>query len=97
MTRPAAAAQVGALADAGATWWLETRWGMPDNMPDRVREMTDRLAAGPPGVRTAAIRGGRAAARRVTGRAAVPRPPGDAGGAGASPGMTAAVAGAAGR
>jgi alkanesulfonate monooxygenase SsuD/methylene tetrahydromethanopterin reductase-like flavin-dependent oxidoreductase (luciferase family) len=44
----AAAAQVGALAEAGATWWLETRWGMPDTMPDRVREMTERLAAGPP-------------------------------------------------
>ena len=45
----AAAAQVAALAQAGATWWLETRWGMPDNMPDRVQDMTERLAAGPPG------------------------------------------------
>ena len=44
----AAATQVRALADAGATWWLETRWGMPDNMPERVQDMTDRLAAGPP-------------------------------------------------
>ena len=45
----AAATQVRALADAGATWWLETRWGMPDNMPERIQDMTDRLAAGPPG------------------------------------------------
>jgi hypothetical protein len=45
----AAAAQVGALAEAGATWWLETRWGMPDTLPERVHEMTGRLAAGPPG------------------------------------------------
>jgi alkanesulfonate monooxygenase SsuD/methylene tetrahydromethanopterin reductase-like flavin-dependent oxidoreductase (luciferase family) len=44
----AAAAHAGTLADAGATWWLETRWGMPDNMPERVQDMTDRLAAGPP-------------------------------------------------
>ena len=44
-----AAAQVAALAQADATWWLETRWGMPDNMPDRVQDMTERLAAGPPG------------------------------------------------
>jgi alkanesulfonate monooxygenase SsuD/methylene tetrahydromethanopterin reductase-like flavin-dependent oxidoreductase (luciferase family) len=44
----AAATEVRALADAGATWWLETRWGMPDNMPERVQDMTDRLAAGPP-------------------------------------------------
>ena len=42
-------AQVAALAQADATWWLETRWGMPDNMPDRVQDMTERLAAGPPG------------------------------------------------
>jgi len=44
----AAAAQVRALADPGATWWLETRWGMPDTLPDRVQEMTERLAADPP-------------------------------------------------
>ena len=41
----AAATQVRAMADAGATWWLETRWGTPDNMPERVQEMTDWLAA----------------------------------------------------
>jgi len=37
----------GALADAGATWWLETAGGYR-NMPERVQDMTDRLAAGPP-------------------------------------------------
>ena len=42
----AAAAHAGTLADAGATWWLETRWGMPDTMPERVQDMTERLAAG---------------------------------------------------
>jgi hypothetical protein len=44
----AAAAQVKAWADSGATWWLETRWGMPDTQDDRNRQMTERLAAGPP-------------------------------------------------
>jgi alkanesulfonate monooxygenase SsuD/methylene tetrahydromethanopterin reductase-like flavin-dependent oxidoreductase (luciferase family) len=44
----AAGAQVKPWADAGATWWLETRWGMPDTQADRVRAMTERLAAGPP-------------------------------------------------
>ena len=37
----------GALADAGATRWLETAGGYR-NMPERVQDMTDRLAAGPP-------------------------------------------------
>jgi hypothetical protein len=45
----AAAAQVALWAGAGGTWWLETRWGMPDSTPERVQDMTDRLAAGPPG------------------------------------------------
>ena len=44
----AAAAQVKAWADRGATWWLETRWGMPGTQDDRNRQMTERLAAGPP-------------------------------------------------
>lgn len=44
----AAAAQVAPWAEAGGTWWLETRWGMPDTQAERVRQMTDRLAAGPP-------------------------------------------------
>jgi alkanesulfonate monooxygenase SsuD/methylene tetrahydromethanopterin reductase-like flavin-dependent oxidoreductase (luciferase family) len=37
----AAAASVRAWADAGCTWWLETRWGAPE-------AFGDRLAAGPP-------------------------------------------------
>lgn len=44
----AASAQVASWADAGATWWLETRWEMPHNSADRMREVRDRLAAGPP-------------------------------------------------
>ena len=35
-------------ADAGATWWLETRWEMPHNSAERMREVTERIAAGPP-------------------------------------------------
>jgi len=44
----AATAQVKAWADAGATWWVESRWGMPDTQEERIRQMTERLAAGPP-------------------------------------------------
>jgi hypothetical protein len=43
-----AAVQVKAWADAGATWWLETRWGMADSQAERIQAMTERLAAGPP-------------------------------------------------
>jgi hypothetical protein len=35
-------------AEAGATWWLETRWEMPHNSAERMREVTERIAAGPP-------------------------------------------------
>lgn len=42
----AAAAQVGPWADAGCTWWLETRWGAPAD--DRADEVRGRIAAGPP-------------------------------------------------
>lgn len=45
---PAAAAQAAAWADAGLTWWLESRWGMPDTQEERIKAMTERLAAGPP-------------------------------------------------
>lgn len=34
---------------AGATWWLETRWEMPHDSADRIREVRARIAAGPPG------------------------------------------------
>ncbi|GAA0935071.1 LLM class flavin-dependent oxidoreductase [Kribbella koreensis] len=44
----AAAAQVAPWAEAGATWWLETRWEMPHHSPERMRQVRDRLIAGPP-------------------------------------------------
>jgi alkanesulfonate monooxygenase SsuD/methylene tetrahydromethanopterin reductase-like flavin-dependent oxidoreductase (luciferase family) len=34
--------------EAGCTWWLETRWGGPDDLPVRLAAIRDRLAAGPP-------------------------------------------------
>jgi len=43
-----AAAQVKAWADAGTSWWVESRWGMPDTQDERMAAMTERLAAGPP-------------------------------------------------
>jgi alkanesulfonate monooxygenase SsuD/methylene tetrahydromethanopterin reductase-like flavin-dependent oxidoreductase (luciferase family) len=46
---PAAAeGLVSPWSDAGCTWWLETRWEMPHNSPDRMLEVQRRLAAGPP-------------------------------------------------
>ena len=44
----AAAAQLAPWADAGCTWWLETRWEMPHDSPQRMREITERITAGPP-------------------------------------------------
>jgi hypothetical protein len=35
-------------AAAGCTWWLETRWELPHHAPERLAEVRDRLAAGPP-------------------------------------------------
>lgn len=43
-----AAAVVGPWADAGCTWWLETRWEMPHDSEERMRQISERLAAGPP-------------------------------------------------
>jgi hypothetical protein len=48
----AAAAAVKPWADAGCTWWLETRWEMPHDSPERMEEIRERLLAGPPGVST---------------------------------------------
>ena len=45
---PTAAADVRPWADAGATWWLETRWELPHNSPERMQQVRDRLSAGPP-------------------------------------------------
>jgi alkanesulfonate monooxygenase SsuD/methylene tetrahydromethanopterin reductase-like flavin-dependent oxidoreductase (luciferase family) len=46
--RAAAAAVVGPWADAGCTWWLETRWEMPHDSAERMSQVRERLAAGPP-------------------------------------------------
>jgi hypothetical protein len=44
----AAAAQITPWAEAGCTWWLETRWEMPHDSAERMRAVRERLAAGPP-------------------------------------------------
>jgi len=44
----AAAARVRSWAGAGCTWWLETRWEMPHDSPERMKQIEERLAAGPP-------------------------------------------------
>jgi len=46
--KAAAAAKAREWADAGCTWWLETRWEMPHNSDERMREISARIAAGPP-------------------------------------------------
>ncbi len=35
-------------AEAGCTWWLETRWEMPHHAAERMVEVRERLLAGPP-------------------------------------------------
>lgn len=44
----AAAEIVRPWAEAGATWWLDTRWNLPHDSPDRLHEVRERLEAGPP-------------------------------------------------
>ena len=44
----AGAAIVAPWAEAGCTWWMETRWAMPHNGEDRMREIRERISAGPP-------------------------------------------------
>ncbi len=46
----AAAGQVIRWAEAGCTWWLETRWDMPHDSTDRMTQVRQRLTAGPPAV-----------------------------------------------
>jgi hypothetical protein len=41
-------AQVEPWAEAGCTWWMETRWDMPHHSQQRMREIRDRITAGPP-------------------------------------------------
>jgi len=43
----AAAATVRPWAEAGCTWWLETRWSAPDG-PARTLAVRERIEAGPP-------------------------------------------------
>ena len=43
-----ASAIVAKWSDVGATWWLETRWGMPHHGADKMAEVRRRLEAGPP-------------------------------------------------
>jgi alkanesulfonate monooxygenase SsuD/methylene tetrahydromethanopterin reductase-like flavin-dependent oxidoreductase (luciferase family) len=35
-------------AEAGCTWWLESRWDMPHHAAERMDEVRERLEAGPP-------------------------------------------------
>ncbi len=46
----AAADKVQPWAEAGATWWLETRWEMPHHSDARMLEIRERLVSGPPSV-----------------------------------------------
>jgi hypothetical protein len=43
-----AAAIVGGWADAGATWWIESRWELPRDS-DGLAEVRKRILQGPPG------------------------------------------------
>jgi alkanesulfonate monooxygenase SsuD/methylene tetrahydromethanopterin reductase-like flavin-dependent oxidoreductase (luciferase family) len=43
-----AGAHAASWANAGATWWMETRWEMPHDSAERMREVEERIAAGPP-------------------------------------------------
>jgi len=43
-----ARALVAGWADVGCTWWLETRWEMPHGTEERMRQVRERLASGPP-------------------------------------------------
>lgn len=47
-----AAALVEPWRAAGATWWHETRWEMPHNSTERMHQITERIAAGPPAPRS---------------------------------------------
>jgi alkanesulfonate monooxygenase SsuD/methylene tetrahydromethanopterin reductase-like flavin-dependent oxidoreductase (luciferase family) len=43
-----AAEKIGPYAEAGATWWVESRWQLPSREPSTMQAIRDRLAAGPP-------------------------------------------------
>ena len=44
----AATAAVATWAEAGCTWWLETRWALPHHASERTSEVRVRLESGPP-------------------------------------------------
>lgn len=44
----AASRQAAEWAEAGYSWWLETRWGKPETVCGRVGLIAERIAAGPP-------------------------------------------------
>jgi alkanesulfonate monooxygenase SsuD/methylene tetrahydromethanopterin reductase-like flavin-dependent oxidoreductase (luciferase family) len=46
--RAAAAGTVRPWTEAGCTWWLETRWEMPHDSPERMGDIRARIEAGPP-------------------------------------------------
>jgi len=47
---PGAAAEiVRPWADAGCTWWLDARWEMPHGSEHRMKQVRERIDAGPPG------------------------------------------------
>jgi hypothetical protein len=46
----AASAAITPWAEAGCTWWLETRWEMPHHGEERMAQVRERLIAGPPSV-----------------------------------------------
>ncbi|MQA00467.1 MAG: LLM class flavin-dependent oxidoreductase [Dehalococcoidia bacterium] len=35
-------------AEAGCTWWLDSRWELPHDSEERMQQVRERLAAGPP-------------------------------------------------
>ncbi|SNY56860.1 LLM class flavin-dependent oxidoreductase [Paractinoplanes atraurantiacus] len=41
-------ADVAAWEEAGCTWWMETRWEMPHHSAERMAQIRERIAAGPP-------------------------------------------------
>lgn len=43
-----AGAIVAPWAAAGCTWWLDARWAMPHESAERMRQVRERLEAGPP-------------------------------------------------
>ncbi|GAB6903005.1 LLM class flavin-dependent oxidoreductase [Kineosporia succinea] len=46
--RSAALAMVTPWVEAGATWWLESRWGGDQHGEEKMREVMTRIEAGPP-------------------------------------------------